>query len=485
MLGSNPFLLTNQSLPPFYYAFPTRLPFVVERYIATTGDVSIVIDKDGEEPNYLEMRRPLPPAHDVYDHPRIMHDTKGGVYDHCLRALKCACTEGPHGLPLIGVGDWNDGMSSVGPEGKGESVWLGWFLIATLRRFAKNVVLRIHNDQKKADELLAQAESYAVAVNKHAWDGEWYMRAFYDNGHPLGSSHTDVKEANIDSLAQTWSVISEAASPPERALQALSSVDKHLIDENIRIIKLLTPPFGSDTKATDNPGYIAGYVPGVRENGAQYTHAATWVVQAHAKLGRGDRAFYLHNMINPFSHALTQEDADRYRVEPYVVCADVYSADLHSGRGGWTWYTGSAGWMYMTGIEDILGLFIRADGLQINPCIPSKWEGYDITYRRYDDKNVLRQIYRIEVENPEKVSKGVVSIGKFGYGDKVEPIEFDRAKPKIMFEKMQGEESEEENNTGGKKEEEEEEELKLIPKVQELRYLVVLGSNEYLERETS
>jgi cyclic beta-1,2-glucan synthetase len=306
-------------------------------------------------------------------------------------------------------------MNQVGPDGKGESIWLGWFLITTLRRFAQNICRKIKNDETTALEFLNQADRYAVAVNKSAWDGDWYIRGFYDNGNALGSARSGVHEAIIDSLAQTWSVISGAADPPERAHQALSSVDKYLVDENVRIIKLLTPPFGSDPNATDNPGYIAGYVPGVRENGAQYTHAATWVVMAHAMLGRGDRAFHLHSMLNPFSHALTQEDAERYRVEPYVVCADVYSAELHSGRGGWTWYTGSSGWMYTTGVSHILGFSVLPNGLVINPCIPSKWEKFEITYKRYDSKKSREypiQVYSIQVVNPKHVSSKVQKIQK-------------------------------------------------------------------------
>ena len=416
------------------------LPFVVEHYINVTGDTSIVLNDDvkADCPPYLEMRRPLPPEHDVYDHPRVLEEERGGIYDHCLRALRFACTHGVHDLPLIGCGDWNDGMNQVGPEGKGESVWLGWFLIAVLRRFAETVCRKIRKDEATALEFLGQAERYAVAVNRHAWDGDWFMRGFYDNGNPLGSAHSPVHEANIDSLAQTWSVISGAAEPPERAQQALSSVDKYLVDENIRIIKLLTPPFGSDPNATDNPGYIAGYVPGVRENGAQYTHAATWVVMAHAMLGRGDRAFHLHSMLNPFSHALTQEDAERYRVEPYVVCADVYSAELHTGRGGWTWYTGSSGWMYTVGITSILGLQVLHDGLLINPVIPSKWERFEITYNRYDpkgDKKNPIQVYVIEVLNPHHVMTGVRMIKKCASGFTMsdEDISFTRGRPFIPF----------------------------------------------------
>jgi len=214
-------------------------------------------------------------------------------------------------------------------------------------------------------------------------------------------------------------------------------VDKYLVDENIRIIKLLAPPFGSDPNATDNPGYIAGYVPGVRENGAQYTHAATWVVMAHAMLGRGDRAFHLHSMLNPFSHALTQEDAERYRVEPYVVCADVYSAELHSGRGGWTWYTGSSGWMYTTGINWILGLTVVPDGLYVNPCIPSKWEKFEIVYNRYDTKGSRKhpiQTYYIEILNPSHVTNGVrfIKRSKSRFTDE-EEIPLTHGKPFIPF----------------------------------------------------
>jgi cyclic beta-1,2-glucan glucanotransferase len=344
------------------------LPYVVDRYVTVTGDATVL----DEEVPFLAMRELAPDEDEAYDLPETT-DVLASVYEHCLRALDRACTRGAHGLPLIGSGDWNDGMNRVGIEGRGESVWLAWFLVATLRPFA--AICERRGDAKRAAALRATADAYVEAVERDAWDGDWYRRAYFDDGSPLGSKDSD--EAKIDSIAQSWSVISGAARP-ERASRAMESLYEHLVDKEAGLVLLLTPPFD---KTTHNPGYIRGYVPGVRENGAQYTHAALWAVLATAMQGDGDRAYELYRMINPITHARNADQLDRYKVEPYVVAADVYSAEAHRGRGGWTWYTGSAGWMYRVALEAILGFTKRGDTLRIDPRIPAEWPGFSITYR--------------------------------------------------------------------------------------------------------
>ena len=344
------------------------LPFVVEHYVTVTGDAGVL----DEEAPFLTMRQLEPDEHEVYDLPQVTAE-RASVYEHCLRALRRACTSGAHGLPLIGIGDWNDGMNRVGVEGRGESVWLGWFLIATLRGFARLAESR--NDGATATDFRAKADAYAAAIEAHAWDGAWYRRAWFDDGTPLGSAQSE--ECRIDSIAQSWSVISGAGTP-ERQAQAMASLEQHLVREDARLLMLLTPPFD---KTPLDPGYIKGYLPGVRENGAQYTHAALWAVLATALRGAGDRAFELYQMINPLTHARTPEDVATYKVEPYVVAADVYTAEGHLGRGGWTWYTGSASWMYRVGVEGILGLVKRGNALYIEPRAPTAWDEYRIDYR--------------------------------------------------------------------------------------------------------
>ena len=341
------------------------------------------------------MRELNPDEHEVYDLPKES-DQKGSIYDHCLRALQRASTKGAHGLPLIGSGDWNDGMNRVGIEGKGESVWLAWFLIATLRKFAAHAGLR--NDSQVRDELLAKADAYAEAIEVSAWDGEWYRRAYFDDGSPLGSRTSD--ECKIDSIAHSWSVIS-GAGRPDRTRMAMQSLNKYLVREDARLIMLLTPPFD---KTTHDPGYIQGYLPGVRENGAQYTHAALWAVLATAMQGDGNRAFELFQMLNPITHANDAKAVEVYKVEPYVVAADVYTAKGHLGRGGWTWYTGSASWMYRTALEAILGFQQRGEKLFIKPCIPDKWKGFTIEYR------FRSSTYEITVENRDGVQCGAVDL---------------------------------------------------------------------------
>ncbi len=344
------------------------LPYVADHYITTTGDRAVL---DTLVP-FLSMRLLQPGEHEVYDLPEVA-DEQASLYQHCLRALRHACTIGAHGLPLIGTGDWNDGMNRVGIEGRGESVWLAWFLVATLRKFA--VHAEAQGDDAVTTELRHQADGYVVAIEKHGWDGGWYRRAYFDDGTPLGSASSD--ECRIDSIAQSWSVISRAADHT-RQVVAMQALEQHLVREDAQLIMLLTPPFD---RTPNDPGYIKGYLPGVRENGAQYTHAALWAVLGTALLGNGDRAFELFQMINPLTHARTPEEVARYKVEPYVVAADVYTAEGQVGRGGWTWYTGSASWMYQVGLEGILGLRRQGDRLIMEPRAPEAWDEYTIEYR--------------------------------------------------------------------------------------------------------
>ena len=360
------------------------LPYVVDHYVRVTGDASVL----DESVPFLTMRTLEPHEHEVYDLPRVSQE-RGTVYDHCLRALLKACTAGEHGLPLIGIGDWNDGMNRVGIEGRGESVWLAWFLIATLRAFAEQAEAR--HGAAVAAELRAKADGYVSAVEAHGWDGAWYRRAYFDDGTPLGAREND--ECRIDAIAQSWSVIS-GAGDKARQEQAMQSFEEYLVRDDARLLMLLTPPFD---KTTHDPGYIKGYVPGVRENGAQYTHAALWSVLATALRGDGDRAFELFQMLNPLTHALTPDDVATYKVEPFVVAADVYTASGHLGRGGWTWYTGSASWMYRVGLEAILGFRKRGDQLTIRPSTPASWPSYTITFR------YGRSSYEICIVDPGKI----------------------------------------------------------------------------------
>ena len=357
------------------------LPYVVDQYIRVTGDASVL----EEYVPFLTMRELLPHEHEIYDLPTVTEDF-GSVYEHCRRALRRACTVGAHGLPLMGTGDWNDGMSRVGAEGRGESVWLAWFLVTTLRTFAGHCDAR--GDHGEAQDMRRKADAYVLAVEADGWDGGWYRRAYYDDGTPMGSAAS--AECRIDSIAQSWSVISGAGNPA-RQRTAMEALNRELVLADARVIMLLTPPF---TEGTHDPGYIAGYVPGVRENGAQYTHAALWAVLATALQGDGERAFELFQMLNPLTHTQTDEAVSRYKVEPYVVAADVYTAPTLLGRGGWTWYTGSASWMYRVGLENILGFTKIGDTLRIEPCVPRDWRDFEITYR------FGRTTYEIEVCNP-------------------------------------------------------------------------------------
>jgi len=364
------------------------LPFVTCHYVATTGDKSILDEKAAF------LRAPLlrPEQEEDYGLPETSPET-ATLYEHCVRALEHGLRFGQHGLPLMGTGDWNDGMNRVGSGGKGESVWVGWFLLTTLQRFAP--IAESRGDLDRAERYRKQAEELRQAIEQHAWDGRWYRRAYFDDGTPLGSEQND--ECKIDSIAQSWAVISGAADS-DRASQALAAVNDLLVKRADKLILLFSPPFD---RGPLQPGYIKGYVPGIRENGGQYTHAATWTVQAAALLGQGGLAMELFNLLNPISHSSSPEAVALYKVEPYVVVADVYGRPPHTGRGGWTWYTGSAGWLYRVGLENILGLQREGTQLRIEPCIPAHWDEYELTYR------FGSAAYHITVENSERIERGV------------------------------------------------------------------------------
>jgi cyclic beta-1,2-glucan synthetase len=363
------------------------LPLVTCHYLDVTGDRTVL----DEVTPFLVMRALEPHEHEIYDLPQPSAE-QATLYEHCVRAVRRACTRGSHGLPLIGSGDWNDGFSRIGQEGRGESVWLAWFLILVCEQLAEVAVSR--GDLSVAEELRRYARDYVTAVETHGWDGAWYRRAYFDDGTPLGTASGE--ECRIDSIAQSWSVIS-GAGRPDRQRTAMDALREHLVREEDGIIALLTPPFD---RGQLDPGYIKGYLPGVRENGAQYTHAALWAVQATAMLGNGDLAWQLYRMINPLSHSGSPEAVAIYQVEPYVVAADVYTAAGHVGRGGWTWYTGSASWMYRIGLESLLGFTKRGDHLTVRPCVPVEWSEFELTYQYGGSR------YVITVREPAKIGIG-------------------------------------------------------------------------------
>lgn len=370
------------------------LPWLAAFYARVTGDWSLF----GEPARFLQTR-PLEPGEDEAFLTPEESGEVASLYEHCCRALDRSLTQGAHGLPLMGGGDWNDGMNRVGREGRGESVWMGFFLYAILGDFIP--VCGQHGDFNRARRYTTFRSHLAAALNEHGWDGEWYRRAWYDDGAPLGSAASD--ECRIDALAQAWAVISKAA-PWARAESALDAVERHLISEEDGLIRLLTPPFEN---TPHDPGYIKSYVAGVRENGGQYTHAALWVVRALAELGRRDRAVQMLEMLNPINRALDPESAAIYRVEPFVIAADVYGVAPHVGRGGWTWYTGSAGWMLRVTLESILGLE-PSEGhvLRLRPCIPDDWPGFRLRYRLPDGGAT----YDIEVRNPDRNAQRVAAV---------------------------------------------------------------------------
>ena len=366
------------------------LPYAALQYVRATGDPAVF----DEQAPFLIGRLLEPHEHEAYELPTVASE-QASLYEHCVRAIEISLAAGSHGLPLMGIGDWNDGMSSVGDGGKGESVWLGWFLVSILRPFAD--LAQSRGDAARATRYRRKATTFTKAIEA-AWDGDWYRRAYFDDGTPLGSRENT--ECQIDAIAQSWSVIS-GAGDAERARRAMAAVDERLVREHDGLVLLLTPPF--DTMEP-SPGYIRGYLPGVRENGGQYTHAALWNVLAFARLGDGDRAWELFSLLNPVNHGRTPDEVSRYQAEPYVVAADVYSVPPHTGRGGWTWYTGSAGWMYRVGVEAILGITLQGGALHIDPCIPKAWPGFEAEFAPDGAR------YRITVENPRHVSRGVTRV---------------------------------------------------------------------------
>ncbi|HEY1314013.1 MAG TPA: glucoamylase family protein [Steroidobacteraceae bacterium] len=366
------------------------LAYCAVQYIESTGDAAVL----DEAIPFLEGRSLQPDEHDAFFMPGISEDT-ATLFEHCARALDHALPVGEHGLPLIGTGDWNDGMNRVGEKGKGESVWLGWFLNATLSSFAPLAAAR--GEQVRASKWRAHAAALQRSIEQ-AWDGDWYRRGYFDDGTALGSAAST--ECRIDSIAQSWSVMS-GAGDPGRQSRAMANVQSQLVRPDVGLVLLFTPPF--DHTAHD-PGYIKGYPPGIRENGGQYTHAAAWTVIAEAMRGHGAEAAKLFSFLNPINHTSSRADVQRYKVEPYAVAADVYSVAPHVGRGGWTWYTGSAGWMYRAGLEWILGFRVRAGTLLVTPSIPADWPRIEIVFSH------ASALYEILIENPHGVSRGVAYV---------------------------------------------------------------------------
>ncbi|MEW6183019.1 MAG: glucoamylase family protein [Bacillota bacterium] len=364
------------------------LPYATVQYVRVTGDVRIL----DEMTPFIEGPPLADGEPEAYFVPRISLDSHS-LLEHCRRAIAQGITSGAHGLPLIGTGDWNDGLSRVGAEGRGESVWLAWFLIDVLSGFAE--LLEGCGQSAEAREYRERAERLATTVEEQAWDGDWYRRAYFDDGTPLGSRQS--AEAQIDSMPQSWAIISKAADP-SRAEKAMRAVEERLVRSADGLVLLFSPPFD---KSPVDPGYIKAYPPGVRENGGQYTHAALWVAMAFARQGEGDKAVEILGMLNPVEHSRTTETAERYRVEPYVVAADVYSLEGRVGQGGWTWYTGSAGWMYRVWLEEVLGLKLRGNELRLDPVIPTNWPGFTLRCRLGGAR------YEIRAENPDHVGRGV------------------------------------------------------------------------------
>ncbi len=365
------------------------LVYAAAHYVGVTGDAGVL----DEMVPYLEGPVLRDGEHDAFFEPTVSQ-TKASLFEHCALALDKSLMVGAHGLPLMGTGDWNDGMDRVGEGGKGESVWLAWFLYNALTAFAAIAEKR---DSEHAAEWRQAAAALKASIEREAWDGDWYRRAFFDDGHPLGSVSNS--ECRIDSIAQSWAVISRAAEPA-RAARAMEAVDKYLVRRDEKLAMLFTPPFDHPSH---DPGYIKGYPPGIRENGGQYTHAAVWTAIAFAMQGDGDKAGELLAMLNPIHHADDPTGMHRYRVEPYVICADVYSMPPHVGRGGWTWYTGSAGWMYRAALEWLLGFRVQGNNLVLAPCIPHGWPGFEIAFRYKSSR------YEISIDNPLGVCRGILA----------------------------------------------------------------------------
>jgi cyclic beta-1,2-glucan synthetase len=360
-------------------------------YVEVTGDLAVL-----DEPVPFLDGPPLQPGESDHFFQPTPTDESASLYEHCARALEASLAVGTHGLPLFGGGDWNDGMNAVGAGGKGESIWLGWFLHTTLSNFA--VLAAARADRTRAIKWRTHAAALRTALERDGWDGDWYRRGFFDDGTPLGSATRG--ECRIDSIAQSWAVISGAADPG-RAQRAMAALDQHLIRRDAGLNLLFTPPFNH---SLPDPGYIKAYPPGIRENGGQYTHAAIWSAIAFALQGDGDRAAELFTMLNPINHARTLDAALRYRVEPYVLAADIYSEPPNVGRGGWTWYTGSSAWMYRAGLEHLLGCRLRGTTLLLDPCIPRAWPGYQVVIRYRSSR------YEIKIDNPRGVCRGITAL---------------------------------------------------------------------------
>jgi cyclic beta-1,2-glucan synthetase len=367
------------------------LPYTVVQFIEATGDLSVL----DEVVPFLEGDELAEGQNESYFQPN-RSTVSAPLFEHCARALDCSLAVGSHGLPLMGTGDWNDGMNRVGQSGRGESVWLCCFLHTILWEFSK--IADARGEFKRAETWRLQVSALKAALEREAWDGAWYRRAFFDDGTPLGSAANS--ECRIDSIAQSWGVISGAAERG-RSMRAMTAVTQQLVRQSDGLILLLTPPF--DHTPLD-PGYIKGYVPGIRENGGQYTHAAVWTLMAFAALGEGDKAGELLRMLNPINRSASRAGVQRYKVEPYVMSGDVYAEPPHVGRGGWTWYTGSAGWFYRAATEWILGFRVRGTILSIDPCVPRSWPNYSINFRYHS------ATYKIKVENPRGVSRGVARV---------------------------------------------------------------------------
>ncbi|MGJ7031083.1 GH36-type glycosyl hydrolase domain-containing protein [Niabella hirudinis] len=359
------------------------LPYVTSRYLVTTGDKEVL----NEYVSFIDGRPLQPDEESYYDLPVFLNHWET-LYNHCKHAIHYGLKFGQHGLPLIGSGDWNDGMDKVGEHGKGESVWLAFFLYDVLTHFA--TIAADYGDKDFATLCHTESEKLKDHIHQHAWDGAWYRRAYFDDGTPLGSATNE--ECRIDSISQSWSLLS-GGGDPERSLQGMEALNEQLIDRKNKIIKLLTPPFD---KSDLYPGYIKGYVPGVRENGGQYTHAAIWTIMAFAALKDKERVWELFSMVNPVNHTSTAQDVEKYKAEPYVMAADIYGAPPHEGRGGWTWYTGSAGWTYQLAIGSILGIHREGNRLYLDPCIPDAWPGYEVRYR------FGNTYYYLQVKNEKK-----------------------------------------------------------------------------------